>query len=101
MAARQPAYLNIVKQEQGHGATTECLAAVPVAVTNEESNHKPGMLSGVATVPFTGVKRAAALACVTPSAAVQDTTALKYRERAIKTSYIWAHFQLHFSTLNT
>ena len=56
MAARQPAYLNIVKQEQGHGPTTECLAAVPVAVTNEETNRKPGMLSAA----FTGVKRAAA-----------------------------------------
>lgn len=71
MAARQPAYLNIVKQEQGHGPTTECLAAVPEAVTNEECNRKPGMLSAVAVVTFTGVKRSAALACVSPSEALQ------------------------------
>lgn len=77
MAARQPAYLNIVKQEQGHGPTTECLAAVPVAVTNEETNRKPGMLSAAARATFTGVKRAAAPACVTPSAAGQDRTALE------------------------
>lgn len=32
MAAKQPAYLNIVKQQHGYGST-ECLAAVPVAVT--------------------------------------------------------------------
>lgn len=81
MAARQLAYLNIVKQEQGHRPTTECLAAVQVAVTNEERNRKPGMLSAVATAPFTGVKMAAALACVTPSAAVQDMTALTKFER--------------------
>lgn len=36
VAARQPAYLNIVKQDRGHGPTTECLAALQVAVTNEE-----------------------------------------------------------------
>lgn len=71
MAARQPTYLNIVKQEQGHGPTTECLAKVPVAVTNEECNSKPGMWRAVATVPFTGVKRDTALACVSPSAALQ------------------------------
>lgn len=55
MAARQPAYLNIVKQEQWHGPTTESLAALPVAATNEEHNRKLGMLSTVATVPFTGI----------------------------------------------
>lgn len=47
MAARQPAYLNIVKQERGHGATTECLAAAPGASTNEERNRKPGVLTAV------------------------------------------------------
>lgn len=40
MAAKQLAYLNIAKQEQGQGLTTERLAAVPVAVTNEEHNCK-------------------------------------------------------------
>lgn len=59
MAARQPAYLNIVKQEQGHGPATECLAAVPGAVTNREHNREPGMLSAVTTVPFTNVKKGA------------------------------------------
>lgn len=42
MTARQRAYLNIVKQEQGHGPTTETLAAVPVAVTHKECNRKAG-----------------------------------------------------------
>lgn len=72
MAARQPAYLNIVKQEPGHGVTTECLAVVPVAMTNGECNRKPGMLSAVDTVPLTGVKRAAALLRVTPSVVLQS-----------------------------
>lgn len=96
MAARQPAYLNIVKQEQGHGPTTECLAAVPVAVavTNEERNRKPGMSSAVATVPFTGVKRAAAPASVTPWAAVQDMIALKQMERP-------THKKIYLGSLST
>lgn len=47
MAARQPAYLNIVKQEQRHGLTTGRLAAVPIAVTNTECNCKPCMLRAV------------------------------------------------------
>lgn len=65
VAARQPAYLNIVKQEEGYGLTTECLAAVSVAMTNEECNRKLGRLSTVATVPFTRLKRAAAFStCV-------------------------------------
>lgn len=71
MAAKQPAYLNIVKQEQRQRLTTESLAGVPVAVTNEEHNCKAGMLTAVATVLFNGVKRATALACVTPSPEVQ------------------------------
>lgn len=49
MAAKQPAYLNIVKQEQGQGPTTECLAAIPIAMSNEEDNCKLGMLSALAT----------------------------------------------------
>lgn len=34
--ARQPAYLNIVKQENGHVEATEILAAVPMAVSHKE-----------------------------------------------------------------
>lgn len=34
--ARQPAYLNIVKQEHGHVEATEILAAVPMAVSHKE-----------------------------------------------------------------
>lgn len=34
--ARQPAYLNIVKQEHGHVEASEILAAVPMAVSHKE-----------------------------------------------------------------
>lgn len=40
MTARQHAYLNIVKQEQGYGLTTEVLAVVQVAVTHKEYSRK-------------------------------------------------------------
>lgn len=42
------------------------LAAISVAVTNEERNHKPGTMSAAATVPFPGVGQSIGLKMCKP-----------------------------------